>query len=99
MTGMHEAVIDQITSNYHYDQQLEVFVEECAEAIQAAQKCKRYPGNDTRQHLMEEVADVLIMAEQMRLYLGADNVDSFVNQKLQRQLDRIIDEKGIAADD
>ena len=99
MTGMQEAVIDQITSNYHYDQQLEVFVEECAEAIQAAQKCKRYPGNDTRQHLMEEVADVLIMAEQMRLYLGADNVDSFVNQKLQRQLDRIIDEKGIAADD
>lgn len=95
MTGMQEAVIDQITSNYHYDRQLEVFVEECAEAIQAAQKCKRYPGNDTRQHLMEEVADVLIMAEQMRRYLVADEVDKYINAKLGRQLDRMIEE-GIA---
>lgn len=95
MTGMQEAVIDQITSNYHYDRQLEVFVEECAEAIQAAQKCKRYPGNDTRQHLMEEVADVLIMAEQMRRYLIADEVDKYINAKLGRQLDRMIEE-GIA---
>lgn len=95
MTGMQEAVIDQITSTYHYDRQLEVFVEECAEAIQAAQKCKRYPGNDTRQHLMEEVADVLIMAEQMRRYLVADEVDKYINAKLGRQLDRMIEE-GIA---
>lgn len=99
MNALHESAIEQIASHYDYYQQLDIFVEECAEAIQAAQKCKRYPGADTRKHLSEEVADVLIVAEQMRLYLGADNVDSFVNQKLQRQLDRIIDEKGIAADD
>lgn len=95
MTGMQEAVVDQITSKYNYDQQLEIFVEECAEAIQAAQKCKRYTGNDTRKHLMDEVADVLIMAEQMRRYLGADEVDKYINAKLGRQLDRMIEE-GIA---
>ena len=92
-TGIQRAVLDQITGHYSYDNQRDVFVEECAEAIQAAQKCKRYtsPSDyaDATQHLREEVADVLIMAEQMRTYLGAEQVDKIISTKLQRQLDRI----------
>lgn len=44
------------------------------------------------ENLKEEVADVLIMAEQMRQYIGAETVDQIINQKLKRQLDRIMTE-------
>ena len=102
-TGIQRAVLDQITSHYTYDQQRDVAVEECAEFIQAAQKCKRYtsPSDyaDATQHLREEVADVLIMVEQMRIYLGTDQVDKIINAKLQRQLDRIAAEMAVKYDD
>lgn len=98
MTGMQEAAIERITSHYTYDHQRDVAVEECAEFIQAVCKCKRGKP-DAFDNLKEEVADALIMLLQMRRYIGADTVDNLINKKLQRQLDRIIDEKGIAADD
>lgn len=98
MTGMQEAAIEQITSHYTYDHQRDVAVEECAEFIQAVCKCKRGKP-DAFDNLKEEVADALIMLLQMRRYIGADTVDNLINKKLQRQLDRIIDENGIAADD
>lgn len=44
------------------------------------------------ENLKEEVADVLIMAEQMRQYIGAETVDKIINAKLQRQLNRIMAE-------
>lgn len=91
MTGMQEAAIEQITSHYTYDHQRDVAVEECAEFIQAVCKCKRGKP-DAFDNFKEEVADVLIMAEQMRQYIGAESVDQIINQKLKRQLDRIMAE-------
>lgn len=85
--------IEIIMNNYTYEQQREIFVEECAEAIQAVQKCKRkeIPSEALAafENLKEEVADVLIMAEQMRLYIGAKEVDKIINVKLDRQIKRI----------
>lgn len=91
MTGMQEAAIEQITSHYTYNHQRDVAVEECAEFIQAVCKCKR-GKKGAFENLKEEVADVLIMAEQMRQYIGAETVDQIINQKLKRQLDRMIEE-------
>lgn len=91
MTGMQEAAIEQITSHYTYDHQRDVAVEECAEFIQAVCKCKR-GKKGAFENLKEEVADVLIMAEQMRQYIGAETVDKIINAKLQRQLNRIMAE-------
>lgn len=81
-----------IMQHYGYEVQREIFIEECAEAIQAAQKCKRKGDMEAFKHFREEVADVLIMAEQMRLFLGAAGIDEIVDAKLNRQMRRICDE-------
>lgn len=85
-----------IVRNYTFGQQREIFVEECAEAIQAAQKCKRANSvenySEALDHLREEVADVLIMAEQMRYYLGEEKTDAIIKEKLERQIKRINEE-------
>lgn len=83
----------RIMNHYGYDSQREMFIEECAEAIQAAQKCKRVGDIDAFKHFCEEVADVCIMAAQMRLFLGSEKIDKIVDAKLKRQLGRIEDEE------
>ena len=98
MTDKQDAAIEQITSHYTYDQQRDVAVEECAEFIQAVCKCKRGdPG--AFENFKEEIADALIMLSQMRQYIGAQSVDSVIDQKLKRQLDRIAAEMAVKYDD
>lgn len=83
--------IKKIADYYGFEHQCEIFVEECAEAIQAVQKFKRAKQpqacQETMINLFEEVADVLIMAEQMRLFLT--DIDGDINHKLNRQISRI----------
>ena len=85
--------IIRIAEHYGYEAQREQFEEECAEAILAAQKCKRHGSKDNFEALCGEVADVLIMAQQMRLLMSTTLIDRIVNEKLERQLGRINDEK------
>lgn len=91
MTDKQEAAIGQIVRHYTCDQQMYTAVIECAEFIQAVCKCKQ-GKKGAFENLKEEIADVLIMAEQMRQYIGAETVDKIINAKLQRQLDRIMAE-------
>ena len=87
--------LERITASYTFGQQRAIFVEECAEAIKAVCKVERAADSSAEVYaekmidLISEVADVLIMAEQMRLYLGKDKVDKEVLWKLDRQLQRI----------
>ena len=87
--------LETIVSSYTYEQQREIFIEECAEAIQAVQKVKRAAEVSAERYtkatdeLVSEIADVLIMAQQMRLYLGSEKVDTAINYKLDRQIGRI----------
>lgn len=87
--------LERITANYTFGQQRAIFVEECAEAIKAVCKVERAADSSAEVYaekmidLISEVADVLIMAEQMRLYLGKDKVDAEIQRKLDRQLQRI----------
>jgi NTP pyrophosphatase (non-canonical NTP hydrolase) len=95
---MNDERIRKIARRYGLIKQREQFIEECAEAILAAQKCKRTSYNlveyePNLMNLAEEVADVLIMAEQMRLLISPELVDSFIEKKLERQLRRIEDEE------
>lgn len=90
--------LERITSSYTFGQQRAIFVEECAEAIKAVCKVERAADSSAETYadkisdLISEVADVLIMAQQMRLYLGAAKVDSEIQRKLDRQLERIREE-------
>ena len=84
--------IIRIAEHYGYESQREQLIEECAEAILAAQKCKRYGSNGSFKALCSEVADVLVMAQQMRLLMGAKVIDEIIDKKLNRQLGRIAHE-------
>ena len=82
-----------IARHYGYEAQREQFVEECSEAILAVQKLKRHGSRDNFEALEEEVADVLIMATQMRLLMSTSTIDRIIQQKLQRQIQRIKEEE------
>ena len=88
--------IEQIAAHYTFEQQRNVFAEECAEAIQAV--CKLRRAGNTEDYLAKldalagEVADVIIMAQQMRFFLGENKVDKEIEFKLNRQLERIKEE-------
>jgi ribosome modulation factor len=84
--------IKEIAYHYGYESQREQLIEECAEAILAAQKCKRYGSKGSFEALCGEVADVLVMAQQMRLLMGAKVIDEIIDKKLNRQLGRIAHE-------
>lgn len=43
-----------------------IAMEECSELSQAISKCIRYEDEDARKHLVEEMADVHIMLEQLK---------------------------------
>lgn len=92
LAGRLDSRLEWIAYHYGYDAQREQFIEECAEAILAAQKCKRYGSNESFKALCSEVADVLIMAQQMRLLMGAKVIDEIIDKKLNRQLGRIENE-------
>lgn len=72
--------------------QLRMLQEECAEAIVAVNKLARAKPPDVLaawDALAEEVADVLIVAEQARLILGPTQVDAHKQVKLKRLQGRL----------
>lgn len=59
--------------------------EECAELIKAINKLWRFPlDDDTKLNVIEEIADVEIMMEQMRLIFGGEDIDKVKAAKTQR---------------
>ena len=95
---MMDERIKKIAEHYGFESQREQLIEECAEMIQASQKCKRNDIQNAQQYrerfdnFKEEVADVLIMAQQLRYLLGVRDIDDIIDKKLDRQIQRIKDE-------
>ena len=84
--------IYQISNHYGYAAQSDKIIEECAELTQAIMKLRWGWSDDKLDHVQEELADVLIMARQLRVMLGAEDIDRIINQKLDRQIERIKEE-------
>lgn len=83
--------IEQIASHYGFSNQANMLCEESAEFMVALNKLRR--GNpDAYAAVKEEVADVLIMARQLRYLLGYEDIDRIISEKLDRQTRRIEDE-------
>ena len=78
---------------YHGTQQeTTIAMEECSELIQAISKCKRYGFVDNhRDNLIEEIADVLIVINELQLiYDISDNdIENIKNTKMDRMDYRI----------
>jgi NTP pyrophosphatase (non-canonical NTP hydrolase) len=97
-----ENAIKQIADKYGYDAQSRQLIEECAELTQAVNKLWRLEQKQNRtitqdidlsfakEHLVEELADVSIMVEQI-LYLLDCNSDFEIEKakKIKRQLERM----------
>lgn len=93
----YNTAIPYLIGIYSEEEQLIKTAEETAELAQAAIKHRHsLISNDaeskskSRQHLAEEIADVLIMIEQITYAEGfEDDVRKIIDEKIQRQLDRI----------
>jgi len=97
-----ENKIKTISEFYGYDAQSRQCIEEMAELAQAINKfwrkqlkCGKVDISQAKQvseehmNLKEEIADVYIMLQQMMYLLGIKSIDKTVNDKLDRQLERI----------
>lgn len=85
--------IKKIADHYGKESQLDILQEECAELVQAVSKYRR---GGSYHLIMEEMADVKIMIEQIE-YLNSDTENQLISQiregKLDRQIKRIREEE------
>jgi len=94
--------IRNIASHYGLKAQSMQCIEECAELIQAINKYLRKKGNgqsvtvssiEVLNNVIEEIADVYIMLEQMIYLINGDRaVNEMIDYKLNRSLERIEEE-------
>lgn len=97
MTEEQKSKCRLIFHHYGVDNQRRQLCEECAELIQATIKLDRMtengkPNMEAYSHFCEELADVMIMIEQIRQTVSANLVNSYIEQKLDRQMKRIEEE-------
>lgn len=84
----------KIAGKYHIENQTLQLAEECVELTKEALKTNRnkaYFNEEQQERLVDEMADVLVMIEQMiRLYgLSHDKIAERINQKVDRQIKRM----------
>ncbi len=85
--------IKKIANRYGLRKQLRQTVEEMAELTQVICKTERYDMDTVRDHLVEEVADVSIMIDQIVYLLGDNMIAKIRDEKIKRQLERIENER------
>lgn len=87
-----EEIFKKSIKIYGKDAQCRQAMEECAELIQAINKCLRYPDDGFKvSNLIEEIADVKIMLFQLQEIFEINNstIDYFINFKADRENKRI----------
>ena len=79
----------KILKHYGVSPQLRKLAEECGEAVQAALKYDYRANEITKQLLINELADVEIMLQQLKLAIGYETVNKEIDFKLNKQLREI----------
>lgn len=70
--------------------QEDIAIEEMSELIKAIIKHRRKPGEAHRQEMVEEIADVWIMLDQLEImYCQDGELQSFIEKKVER-LDKLV---------
>ena len=96
ITNVHSLIKDYklrlgeraILKHYGITEQVAKLKEEAYELIEASDGYIN--GTDSKAHFLEEIADVEVMLDQMKLHFGAwDRVDEIKRFKVKRQLGRI----------
>ena len=87
----------KIMQHYGAEHQKDILIEECAELIQAVEKTRRQPdAPELTADMVEELADVYILIMQFESIMGyywSELFERTVEEKLQRQMDRIREEE------
>ena len=80
--------LEQIANHYGFEVQSNQLIEEMAELTQALNKYKRY---GIIENIIEEIADVEVMLEQIKILLAIpqNSIDSIKEEKIDRQIKRI----------
>lgn len=89
--GNDNPILKQAIETFGEDAQIDQAIEEMAELTQALIKRRRYKNDvDTMFHVAEEMADVLIMMEQLFMIFNNDKaVSQFQEDKLIRLKERL----------
>ena len=88
-TKEQKAVLKKAIRHYGFDSQTDIAIEEMSELTKAIIKDRRYQSMETLENIYEEIADVLIIVEQLRLAFYPEAVDRFVRSKIARLEQRI----------
>ena len=89
-------ILEKAIKHYGAKNQMGVACEESAELIQAISKCLRYKDDiEARNNLVEEIADVLIMIDQLKIIVNIKDyeIECYRRYKLERLERRIENEK------
>ena len=89
MTHQNNQKCLEILKHYGVSPQLRKLAEECGEAVQAALKYDYRANEITKQLLINELADVEIMLQQLKLAIGYETVNKEIDFKLNKQLREI----------
>ncbi len=79
-------IYEKAVKQFGYESQLGMLQEECAELIVAVSKVERRKSG-ALENLAEEMADVQIMIEQIKLLVGKEKVEQYRKSKLHRLKD------------
>lgn len=83
---MDKKVLTSAILRYKQDQ-LNIAQEELAELIQAISKWKRYKNNQARENIIEEIADVTIMLEQLKMMYAIK--EEILQDEIDCKIDRL----------
>lgn len=87
MTDAQRKICLRAIDHYGINHQEEKAKEELAELLTELSRLQ--DGRTTKEKIVGELADVLVMCEQLRLIFGASDVDKAVDYKLTRLVRRI----------
>lgn len=92
---MNPELIKQVIDKYGVDAQVDMVIEECSELQKALLKYRRNPQEHEYNNVLEEVADVEIMLEQLRFIMGKGawiKIETFKVEKLERLYNKLNNE-------
>lgn len=95
--NINKDIVKQVNSFYGFDYVTALAMEEFAEAIQAVNKIRRYGKTEmTLNHLNEEIADCLILIEELKDFNLVDDVSiqEWIEFKQHRELELLKEREG-----
>lgn len=81
-----------LIDHYGTKKQQDIAIEELAELQKAIIKYRREPSDKTKEAVIEEIADVQVMLEQLKIiYSCRTKIDAIMDAKIDRQIKRVMD--------